>query len=124
MENKEISVHNKLLLHINRLKAEKFELEDELEHTFKEFTYTLDPFFIAKKSLHKLVEDKEVQTDLVSVGLNLITNFFIERILGRQTVKGYLSSVLVEKISTSLINNNAAGIVSLISTLQTKNQTK
>lgn len=122
MQNKEILNHSELSLCIMQLKSDILLQEDELKHTFKGFLFTLNPISIVKDSIHELARDKEVQFDLTKVGLNLGTNFLIEQVLGRnRSIKGFLSSVLVEKFSNTFINKNASGIISGISKFLNKN---
>ena len=118
MENKEISSHAELVLRIMDLKAEKFSREEDLKYTFKEFVSTLNPISMVKESLHQLAADRDVKFDLAKVGLNLGVDFIIDKVLGRnRSVKGFLSSVLIEKFSTLFLNNNISKIVSEISKL-------
>jgi hypothetical protein len=118
MENKEISNHAELVLRIMDLKAEKFSREEDLKYTFKEFVSTLNPISMVKESLHQLAADRDVKFDLAKVGLNLGVDFIIDKVLGRnRSVKGFLSSVLIEKFSTLFLNNNISKIVSEISKL-------
>lgn len=127
MTSSKINCSDDLSLRIAQLRIDKLKQEAELKIKFSEFAETLNPVLILKKSVHEMVVDKEVKDDLLKVGLNLGTNFIIEKVLGRKSVKGYLSSVIVEKISTSLINR---GILSEIITsfsklvkTETKNET-
>ena len=106
MTSSNLSNHTELQLRIAQLKAETKIQDEVLLQTFKGFVETLNPITMAKTSIHELASDKQVQFDVVKVGLNLGTNFIIEQVLGRQSIKGYLSSVIVEKISSSIINNN------------------
>jgi hypothetical protein len=122
MQNKETLNHAELSLRIMELKSEILLQEDELKYRFKEFLFTLNPISIVKDSIHELASDKEVQFDLTKVGLNLGANFLIDQVLGRnRSIKGFLSSVLVEKFSNTFINKNASGIISGISKLLSKN---
>ncbi|SDC98712.1 hypothetical protein [Williamwhitmania taraxaci] len=121
MENIEISSHAALQMHINHLKATKYVQEEELKLTFKEFVYTIDPVSMVKSSLHELAEDKDVKMDLAKVGLSFGANFIIDRVLGRNgSIKGFLSSMLVRNIASSLINGNASAIISGISKMMHK----
>ena len=106
METKELNKHTALLLRIKQLKADKWQQEENIKSSFSELVKTLNPIVMAKESIHELASDRQVQSDMVKVGLNLGTNFIIEQVLGRGSIKGYLSSVIVEKISASIINNN------------------
>ena len=119
MENSAFTTHAEILLRIAELKAEKLTREDYLKHTLNEFVYALNPVSIVKKSLHGFVTDKQVQVDLAKAGLNVGANFIIDQALGRyRSVRGFVSSVLVEKFSPAFINNNISkifsGIISLV----------
>ncbi len=116
MKEYEISTYTDLCLRIQKLKAEKYTQEEELQRSFKALIYSLDPISIVKESLHNLAKDNIVQSDLAKVGLNIGTNFIIDQVLGRyRSIKGFISSVLVEKISIPWVNNNASKIISVIS---------
>lgn len=122
MENTEISNHGDLLISIAQLRVKKEEQEEDLKLIFREFANTLNPVMIAKQSLHELATDSGVKVDVVKVGLNLGTSFLIDVVFGRsRSVKGFISSVILEKISTSLINNNVSKIISGVSSLLDKN---
>ena len=122
MQKREIINHSELSLRIMQLKSEILLQEDELKHTFKEFLFTLNPITIVKDSIHELARDKEVQFDLAKVGLNVGADFLIDQILGRnRSIKGFLSSVLIEKLSNTFINKNTSGIISGISKFLNKN---
>lgn len=116
MENTEIYSYTDLVMRIMHLKQEKFRQEDELKYSFKVFVFSLNPVSFVKQTLHDLAEDSEVKYDLTKVGLNLGANLIIDRILGKNSgIKGFLSALLVEKISTSFISGNLSKIISGIS---------
>lgn len=107
MEKIKISSHTELVMRIMNLKAEKYTREEELRYSFKEFVYTLNPVSLVKESLHNLAEDREVKFDMAKIGINLGANFLIDKIMGRnRSIKGFLSSVLIEKLSSLFLNNN------------------
>ncbi|MBA3900654.1 MAG: hypothetical protein H0X62_10675 [Bacteroidetes bacterium] len=121
MENIGISNHKELVLHILQQKAEKFSHEVELRNAFKVFLHNIDPVTIIKGSIKELAEDKEVQFDIAKVGLNMSTTFIIDQVLGKnRSIKGFIGSVLAEKLSTSLINYNFPTIFSGIAKLISK----
>ena len=123
MTNTEISGHASLILRIAHLREVKSSQESELKESFKDLVVTLNPISIVKSSLHDLASDTNVHLDLVKVGLNVGTNLIINQVLGKQrSIKGLISSTLVEVISTALINNNATGIVSGISSFISQKQ--
>ena len=109
MENKLITNHAELVLRIMHLKSEKFSQEEELMHSFKELTYMLNPATIMKN----MAGDKEVKTSLAKAGLSLGSNYLIDKVLGRnRSIKGFVMSVFVEKLSNMIINNS--GVISKI----------
>ncbi len=118
MENLKISNQSELQFRIMQLKSEKLSQEIELKVKVKEFVYTLSPVSIVKNSLRDLVSDKEVRFDMAKVGLNVGANFLIDKVVGRnRSIKGFLGSLLIEKVSSSFINNNTSFIVSVFSKL-------
>jgi hypothetical protein len=122
MESREISTHTELAVRIMHLKAEKFRQEEVLKHSFREFFYTLQPASIIKETLHELSQDKEVQFDLAKAGLNMGANFIIDRVLGKnRSIKGYLSSILIEKFSGSFINDNMTKILEGVGKFMNRN---
>ena len=116
MEKTEITNYSELMMRIEYLKAEKTKQEEELKVTFKEFVDSLDHIQMMKQSLHKLAEDKEVQVDLTRVGVNIGVNYIINKILYKSNnIKGFLSSVLVNLLSTALTTENISKIITAVS---------
>lgn len=123
MENIKITSHSELLLHIMQLKSQKLSQEEEIKQCAKELVKSLSPISMIKHSLHELSHDKEVRFDIAKVGLNLGTNFLLEKLVGRnRSIKGFLSSIILEKISGAFINKNASSIISTITKLIKPNQ--
>ena len=105
MEHPAILNHATLKVRINELKVERSMQEDALKDSLKAFAVTLNPLSILKGSVQGFSKDKELRTDILKAGLNLGTDFIIEKVLGRsRSVKGFLSSILVEKLSAPFIN--------------------
>jgi hypothetical protein len=122
MENKDITTHAELKMQIMQLRAEKFQQEDDLRQRFREFVYTIHPLSMMKKSLHDMAVDREVQFDFAKVGLNMGANFIIEKVLGKNnSIKGFIGSILTEKLSGSFINNNLPKIMSGFNKLLNRN---
>lgn len=112
MESPIILKHKDLKLLIEEVRESKEIQERELKESFKEFAHALSPVQVAKSTLHTLVKDKEVQFDLVKGGMTLGANFIIESIFNRNnTIKGFLSSAILERVSTTLISANAPQII-------------
>lgn len=112
METPIILKHTDLKLLIEKVRESKEIQERELKESFKDFAHALSPVEVAKSTLHTLVKDKEVQFDLVKGGLTLGANFIIGSIFNRNnSVKGFLSTILLEKVSSSLISANTSQII-------------
>ena len=125
MENAEIRDHKELTLRIIRLKAEKHRQEEELRQEVRELVKSFDHVSILKTYLHELAVDKEVQFDLARVGINMGAGFLINKVLGRNgSIKGFLSSILLEKLSSLLTGSTLSGIVSGISRMMRDSGTK
>lgn len=108
MPGAKIDYHDVLSRRIDQLQTEKLEQETALMLGFNELADSFNPLVIVKKSLHEMVDDQQLKGDLLKVGLHLGANYLIGRIWKRQTVRSYLSAVVVEELSTTLINNGAA----------------
>ncbi len=105
MDKIKVTAYTDLQIQIATLKKQKLAKEEELKVQFSELANQANPIKIAKEYLSSILEDKDLKLNISKVGINLGTNFLIEKVLGRnKSIKGYLSSMLVEKISTSIIN--------------------
>ncbi|MBU2061999.1 MAG: hypothetical protein KKH44_09165 [Bacteroidetes bacterium] len=103
--NSEFNNTNDIALRIVELRLDKLRQEEELKISFSGLIEKFDPVQVMKKSLHEIVADKDVKDDLLKLGLNLGTNFIIEKVLGKQSMKEYLNTLLVDKLANSLKNN-------------------
>ena len=100
-----ITSYASLKRRISELKIERARQGEDLKNASQAFAHSLSPLSIIKGSVKGLWKDKELRSEMIKAGLNLGTDFIIERLLGRsRSVKGFLSSILVENLSTSLIN--------------------
>ena len=121
MINTSILNQKQLTDRIKFLRGEKLNQELQLRQTATQFIDTLNPISIAKKSLYALATDTEVHFALAKVGLNIGANLIIEQILGKnRSIKGFLSTILVEIFSNSFINNNVAEIMAKVSSMMNK----
>lgn len=115
MEHTGISNYTDLKQKILQLRGDKERIEDDLKESFSNLAEALSPLNLAKNALHGMVHDNEVKGDLAQAGMSIGANFIIDRVMGRnKSIKGFLSSILVEKIAGKLISNNSEKITSLI----------
>lgn len=112
MGNKSINGYSELKERISELKAEKVLREQELSTAFNNFNATFDPISIIKKSVRNLNQDQQLKNDVVKAGVNMGVNFVIDTVMGRRkSLKGFLSSVLLEKYSTLFIEKKLGGVL-------------
>ena len=110
--------HKQLVAQIKQLKTDRINQEAHLTHSVGEFLQAINPITIAKNTLHALAVDSEVHYSLAKVGLNMAANFIIEKVLGKnRSVKGFLSTILVEIMSNAYINQHAPEIITKIKNL-------
>ncbi|MDO9152937.1 MAG: hypothetical protein Q7U47_04390 [Paludibacter sp.] len=118
MENTTIKNHAELLQRIEVLKTDRNYRKEELRFTFNKLVSLLDLISIFKKT-----PEKEQPIDIVKTGVNMAINLIVDLIFGKhRSIKGYLSSVLVEKFTTILIDNNLINIISGINSFFHRNK--
>ncbi|MES2617154.1 MAG: hypothetical protein V4613_04705 [Bacteroidota bacterium] len=112
MDNTEIKDYTDLMISIKLLKEKKFRQETELKSIFKNFANAHDPISILKGSIKSISSNREIQGDLLKVTINTGVHYLMGKILNRNLpIKDFLSSVMVEKISTTLTNINITGLI-------------
>jgi hypothetical protein len=123
MNNLPITNHSQLLLRIAELKAIKDIEEEELKISIRKFISTIDLVSFFKVGI---LNSGSHTADLVKTGINMVLNLLISVIVGKhRSMKGFLSSILIEKFTSTLINNNLMGIIAAISSLLSrKNETE
>ncbi len=125
MEKIVITSYAQLKSQISQLRTDKLNQEIELKILVNEIIDSLSIISIMKTTIQELVKDKEVQIDVIKLGLKTSANYLLEKVVGRnRTVKGFLASILIEKITNSLINNNSVSIISGLTNFLIQNQNK
>ena len=115
MENTAILNHSDLLARLADLKSEREIQEMSLKYTFVEFISTINvvSFFKSNNKLSGLQPN-----DLIKSGLNMAINLVIGLVLGKnRSVKGFLSTLMVERFTTMIIDNNLINVISKIGSL-------
>lgn len=114
--------HSELLQQLAGLKLQQEFQEDELKGLLGEFISTINLGVIFKSATNH-----QQTPDIAKMGLTMLVNLITGFVLGKnRSIKGYLSSVMVEKFTTSLIDHNLISIISTISSLfnKQKNENK
>ena len=118
MKSTEINNQEQLSQLIQQLKAQSKMQEEAIIDRFNEFVHTINPITIVKSTLSALAGDTDVHYNVAKLGLNAGANVFIDQFLGKyRTIKGFVSSIVAESISSTYINNNASQILSRITNL-------
>ncbi len=98
------SCHDSLLNRIKELRALKLEQEARINQQYIDLKNSFNIGAVLKESIHHIANDQDTQKNLVKIATTTGSNFLIEKLLGRNTsIRGYISSLLVEKVSDSLI---------------------
>ena len=104
MEATVISCDQDLMDRIAELKAIKAEQEARISAQFQDLKDSLNIGTIIKESVSHIAADKETRKDLLKIGTSLGANFIIEKVMGsNNSIKGFLGSMLAEKVSNSFI---------------------
>ena len=104
MEATVISCERDLESRIAELRAIKTQQEAIISEQFKDLKSSLNIGTIIKESVAHIAADKDTRKDLLKIGTTLGTNFLIEKVMGsNSSIKGFLGSILAEKVSNSFI---------------------
>lgn len=112
----EITDYASLEESIRQLKVQKLDQEAMLRAELTALVNSVSPAKIVKDSLHKLVSDNVVQTDLMKMGLNLGVDLITARLFGRyHSIPVFLGVKVIEKVAGFLLKrrlskSNAATI--------------
>lgn len=106
MKKEDNFTHESLLQRIELLKVLKVQQESTISLQYSELIDCLNPETLLKDTIKHLATDKDTQKNLATVAVKAGTNFLIEKFLGsNNSIKGYISSLLAEKVSNSFIGS-------------------
>jgi hypothetical protein len=112
-----ITNHSELLRQIAVLRADKNVQEVKLERTFKELANTLN--FL---SLFKSKSNRDQPLEFAKQGVTMAMDLIIDLIYGKNKgFKGFISSVLVEKIINFIIDHKFNDVIALFTGFFNKN---
>lgn len=107
MENNEITNHVELHRRIMTLNYLKEEQEMEIKRNLREVAYSIHPSMIFKNVMNRLLDNHDGKGDLKSVGVSIGKDYLISKLFGRgNSIKGFLTSLVVKKATDYVINNN------------------
>jgi hypothetical protein len=91
-----------------QVNAARAEQEDEIKHHMKELYYSLQPAVLIKKAVGNILHAPETPKNIAQAGIALGTEFLISKVFKRgASVKGFLSSLIVNKIADYAINSKS-----------------
>jgi hypothetical protein len=103
------------IMKLNELRAEQ---EEVIKRDVKELYYSFHPTELIKKLWSDVKGDTETKNNLGKAGLNFGADLLIGKIFGRnKSIKGFLTSVLVEKLASYFLNKNSDKIMDGVSKL-------
>lgn len=93
---------------IEYLQSLRTQQEQAISDSFFAVAHAVNPVTLMKDAIHGLASVRPTNGDIVSIGTNIGSNYVIEKVLGKnRSIKGFVSALIVEKLSTELINRNA-----------------
>ncbi|HXU28249.1 MAG TPA: hypothetical protein VN698_13540 [Bacteroidia bacterium] len=116
-----IATYEELNLRINQLtvvkNAQEIELKNNLNRVYQKFQLKN----ILKETVKDLAYDAEFRGDGIKAAGNMATDFVVGRLFNKNnSIKGFITTLLVEKLVTPLIKNNKEKIISFVTDLITK----
>jgi hypothetical protein len=110
--------HVELSYRIMKLNALKAEQEEVLRKDLKEIYYSFHPSELMRNMWKNFKENPEAKQNVGKAGVGLGLDFLIRRLTGRSSsIKGYLSSVLFEKLAAYFLNKHSDTIAKGVSKL-------
>ena len=104
MENKIIANYSELTARLTLLKSERDMQEIVLKQSFNEFISSINIFSFFKSS--DATENFQ-SNDLIKSGLTMTVNLLAGLVFGKnRSLKGFLSTLMVERFTKMLIDNN------------------
>ncbi|MDP1842698.1 MAG: hypothetical protein Q8K64_04695 [Sediminibacterium sp.] len=100
-----ISNHGFLCARIVYLRSRAKSQEMELKESLKDLMVSSNPVTLAKNFVVGVLAEKTIQHDLKNVGFTAAADFLIGNLFGKySSVKRYIVSSILEKVSAVLIN--------------------
>lgn len=116
-----IQTYNELTLRINELTSLKDAQEIALKNDVKELHKKLQLKNILKETVKDLIQDEEFRGNSFKAVKGIATDFVVGRIFNKNSsVKGFIATMLVEKLVAPLIANNKNKIVDFVTNLVSK----
>jgi hypothetical protein len=121
MSMSKIHTYDELSLRINQLNSLKDAQEIALKNDVQELYKRLQPKNILKETVKDLANDEEFRGNSFKAAKSMATDFVVGRLFNKNSsVKGFIATMLVEKIVAPLIEKNKGKIVDFVANLVAK----
>ena len=121
MSMPKINTYNELVLYINQLNSLKNVQEIALKNDVKEVYQKFQLKNIIKETVKDLANDAEFRKNSLKAVKNIATDFVVGRLFNKNnSVKGFITTMLVEKLVAPVIANNKNKIVDFVTNLVSK----
>ena len=121
MSMPKINTYNELVLHINQLNSLKDVQEIALKNDVKEVYQKFQLKNIIKETVKDLANDAEFRENSFKAVKNIATDFVVGRLFNKNnSVKGFITTMLIEKLVAPVIVNNKNKIVDFVKNLVSK----
>ena len=115
MENTAIMNYPELLFRLTALKSEKESQEQELKLTVTEFLTTVDIISLLSRTNKP---NTDIPQNLIKTGLKMVLNLITGLVFGKnRSIKGYLNTLVIERFTSMIIDNNLINIVAGIGSM-------
>ncbi|HEX7412736.1 MAG TPA: hypothetical protein VF411_01735 [Bacteroidia bacterium] len=123
MSKSKIHTYEELTHRITELTTIKDAQEIELKSNVKELYESFQLKNTLKNTVKDLANDKEFSQNGFKTAADMATDFIIGKIFNKNnSIKGFITTLLVEKLLTPLIKNNKDKILSFITDLFIKHK--
>jgi hypothetical protein len=103
-----ITNHTQLMHTIMHVNASKVDQEEEMKYQLKEIYYSFQPATLVKNALKSALHNPETQKTLAQTALSIGTDFLISKFFRKgSSVKGFVSSVVMEKVADFALNGKS-----------------
>jgi len=121
MINTKITTYQEVLQRIAQLNVLKDAQEIELKNNLKEVYQNFQLKNILKNTVIDLANDKEFRQDSMAAATGLATDMVLGRLFNKNnSIRGFITTLLIEKLALPFIKNNKEKIFSFISNLVSK----
>ena len=125
MSNFKISNYDELSLKLAELNSLKTIQEAELKSNLKEVYQSFQIKNLIKSTVKDLASDKEFRQDGLKAATGMATDLLVGRLFNKNnSIRGFITTLLVEKLAMPLIKNNKDKVISFITDLISKHKNK